>query len=83
MKAQLLTAFGGTEHFKWTDVPDPTAGPGQVRVRVRAIGINALEWKVRKGVFEAQPPTCLPFILGREFAGIVDGLGERATTGST
>jgi len=76
MKAQLLTAFGGTESFQWTDVPTPTPGAGQVLVRVRAIGINALECKIRQGLLEAEQPTPLPAILGHEFAGSVETLGE-------
>lgn len=76
MKAQLLTAFGGTENFRWTEVPTPTPNQGQVLVRVRAIGLNALEWKIRNGSLEGQFPTPLPAILGKELAGTVEALGD-------
>ena len=79
MKAQLLTAFGGAENLSFTDVPTPAPAAGQVLVRTAAIGINSLEWKIRKGWLEGQFPTPLPAILGKELAGTVEALGPGAT----
>jgi NADPH:quinone reductase-like Zn-dependent oxidoreductase len=76
MKAQILTAFGGAENFKFTDVPVPVPAVGQVLVRIAAMGINSLEWKIREGWFEARFPTPLPAILGKELAGTVESVGK-------
>ena len=57
----------------------PTAGPGQVLVRVRAAGINGLDWKVREGYVRDAFPLQLPTTLGIELAGIVEAVGPSVT----
>ncbi|THF83578.1 NADP-dependent oxidoreductase [Deinococcus sp. KSM4-11] len=79
MKATVLTGFGGTENFSVQDVPNPQAGPGQVRVRIEAIGINPLEFKIRLGWMQQFMPITFPAILGSEVAGTVDQVGEGVT----
>ncbi|RYE91533.1 MAG: NADP-dependent oxidoreductase [Myxococcales bacterium] len=79
MKAQTLKAIGGTDNFELTDVPTPAPGPGQVLVRVAVVGINSLEWKIRNGTLGGPFAPALPAILGKEFAGTVEALGEGAT----
>jgi NADPH:quinone reductase-like Zn-dependent oxidoreductase len=54
------------------DLPDPHPGPGQVRIAVRAAGVNPSDWKKRKGLMDGQ----LPQTMGHEAAGVVDELGE-------
>ena len=76
MKAHVLTAFGGVENFAIRDVPAPEAGLGQVRVRVRAIGVNPLEVKIRNGWLRDLIPTTFPAILGTEVAGTIDQVGD-------
>jgi NADPH:quinone reductase-like Zn-dependent oxidoreductase len=75
MKAIQFDRFGGTEVLREADVAVPRPGPGQVRVRVKAAGLNALDGKIRSGAIEALFPTPLPAIPGGEFAGVVDALG--------
>ncbi|MBU3061605.1 NADP-dependent oxidoreductase [Nocardia sp. NEAU-G5] len=77
MKAAQFSRFGGPEVLEIVELPDPHPGPGQVRVIVHAAGINATEWKLRKGVlsFGAQ----LPQTTGRDVAGVVDEIGEGVT----
>ena len=77
MKAAQFSRFGGPEVLEIVDLPDPHPGPGQVRIVVHAAGINATEWKLRKGLlsFGAQ----LPQTTGRDVAGVVDELGEGVT----
>ncbi len=72
MKAARFNRFGGPEVLEVVDLPDPHAGPGQVRIAVRAAGINPSDWKKRKGLMDRQ----LPQTMGYEAAGIVDELGE-------
>ncbi|MEU2731626.1 NADP-dependent oxidoreductase [Streptomyces griseoviridis] len=76
MKAIVFDAFGGTEvlHEAEIDVPEP--GPGQVRVQVRAVGVNPVDGKIRSGIMEAIFPTTLPAVPGGEIAGIVNAVGE-------
>src|SRR5262249_47622105 len=73
MKAALLTKHGGPEVFQLGEVPDPTAGPGEVVVDVHAASINPADYKVRLG----GPGHNLkfPYILGRDFSGVVSALG--------
>ncbi|MDT0567141.1 NADP-dependent oxidoreductase [Streptomyces sp. DSM 3412] len=76
MRAILFDRFGGTEVLREADVEVPQPGPGQIRVRVKAAGLNALDGKIRSGAMEAKFPTPLPAIPGGELAGVVDALGE-------
>lgn len=75
MKAVRFTRFGGPEVLEIVDLPDPHPGPGQVRIAVRAAGLNPSDWKKRKGQMDEE----LPQTLGHEAAGVVDELGEGVT----
>jgi NADPH:quinone reductase-like Zn-dependent oxidoreductase len=72
MKAVRFSQFGGPEVLEIVDLPDPHPGPGQVRIAVRAAGLNASDWKKRKGLMDDE----LPQTMGYEAAGVVDELGE-------
>lgn len=72
MKAARFSRFGGPEVLEMVDLPDPHPGLGQVRIAVRAAGVNASDWKKRKGLMDEE----LPQTMGYEAAGIVDELGE-------
>jgi NADPH:quinone reductase-like Zn-dependent oxidoreductase len=72
MRAIEFTEFGGPDVLHVAERPDPHAGPGQIRVRVRAVGINPIDWKVRRGMMGGD----LPKVTGQEVAGVVDELGE-------
>jgi NADPH:quinone reductase-like Zn-dependent oxidoreductase len=75
MKAVRYSQFGGPEVLKIVDLPDPHAGPGQIRVAVHAAGVNPTDWKLRKGLMGGE----LPQTTGREVAGVVDEVGEGVT----
>jgi NADPH2:quinone reductase len=64
--------FGGPEVMRWTELPDPQPGPGQLRVRVHASGINFAETRMRAGTYGGQ---ALPFVMGMESAGVVEAVG--------
>jgi NADPH:quinone reductase-like Zn-dependent oxidoreductase len=72
LKAVRFSRFGGPEVLEIVDLPDPHPGPGQVRIAVRAAGVNPSDWKKREGLMDEQ----LPQTLGYEAAGVVDELGE-------
>ncbi|MEU8920914.1 NADP-dependent oxidoreductase [Kitasatospora sp. NPDC048545] len=75
MKAVTVTRSGGPEVLRVTEVPDPQPGPGEVRVRVYAAGVQPVDLAIREGF---RPPGLTvepPFVLGNEFAGVVDRVG--------
>jgi NADPH:quinone reductase-like Zn-dependent oxidoreductase len=72
MKAACFGQFGGPEVLEIADLPDPHPGPGQVRVAVRAAGVNPSDWKKRRGLMDPE----LPQTMGYEAAGVVDEVGE-------
>jgi NADPH:quinone reductase-like Zn-dependent oxidoreductase len=76
MKAILFDRFGGTEVLHEANIEVPQPGPGQVRIRVKAAGVNALDGKTRSGMLEAVYPTTFPAVPGGELAGVVAALGE-------
>ncbi|MFJ5608703.1 NADP-dependent oxidoreductase [Streptomyces sp. NPDC093221] len=75
MKAARFSRFGGPEVLEIVDLPDPHPGPGRIRIAVRAAGLNASDWKKRKGLMDEE----LPQTLGYEAAGVVDEVGEGVT----
>ncbi|MEV0456693.1 NADP-dependent oxidoreductase [Catellatospora methionotrophica] len=81
MKAVGLHEFGGPEVLRVVDVPEPHAGPGQVRIRVRAAAVNPADVLVRDGTQEwalAGVPT--PYVPGMDVAGVVDEIGPDTDT---
>jgi NADPH:quinone reductase-like Zn-dependent oxidoreductase len=79
MQAIVHEEFGGPEVLRFTETDAPAAGPGQVRLKVAAAGVNALDHKIRRGYLEAVRPTSLPAIPGVEAAGTVDQVGAGVT----
>jgi NADPH:quinone reductase len=77
MRAIRVSAFGGPEVLTLTDVPDPQPGPGQLRVRVHAAGINPVETYMRSGAYALKPP--LPYTPGSDGAGVIDAVGPDVT----
>ncbi|WP_326948869.1 NADP-dependent oxidoreductase [Amycolatopsis sp. NBC_01307] len=75
MKAARFSRFGAPEVLEIVDLPDPRPAAGQVRITVRAAGVNASDWKKRQGLMDPD----LPQTMGYEAAGIVDELGEGVT----
>jgi NADPH:quinone reductase-like Zn-dependent oxidoreductase len=72
VKAAQFSRFGGPEVLEIVDLPDPHPGPGEIRIGVRAAGINASDWKKRQGLMDQD----LPQTMGYEAAGIVDEIGD-------
>jgi NADPH:quinone reductase-like Zn-dependent oxidoreductase len=76
MKAALLSANGGPELLYYGDAPDPVAKPGEVVVDIHAATVNAADYKVRQGAYGK---LTFPYILGRDFSGLVSAVGEGVT----
>src|SRR3954468_14816883 len=72
-RAVVYETFGGPEVLELRDVPEPHAGPGEVRVRVTAAGLNPMDWIVSsKPETAAMFGVTLPSGFGYDFAGVVD-----------
>lgn len=68
--------YGGPEVLQLVDVAEPVPGEGQVRVRIRAAGVNRVDCRIRRGEFAAADGSDpFPQTLGNEFAGVVDQVG--------
>jgi len=78
-RAVLIRAYGGASAAEVGEISKPTAGDGQVLVRVRAAGVNGLDWKVREGLVQKVFPLPLPAVLGIELAGTVEAVGPGAS----
>ena len=77
MRVVGVTEFGGPEALSVCEVPDPHAGPGEVRIRVRAATVNPTDTfhvtGARAEVLRVDPP---PYVPGMDAAGTVDEVGE-------
>jgi NADPH:quinone reductase-like Zn-dependent oxidoreductase len=71
--------FGGPEVLRLLDAEEPHAGPGEVRIAVRAAGVNPVDWRIREGQVLGAHPTRLPSGVGIDAAGVVDEVGEGVT----
>src|SRR4051812_24615934 len=75
MRAIQIDRVGEPEVMKLVDITVGEPGPGEVRVRHSAVGINFIDTYVRSGLY----PTKLPTILGGESAGVVEAVGTGVT----
>jgi NADPH:quinone reductase len=73
MRALLSRHPGGPETLELGELPEPVAACGEVRVAVRACGVNFPDWLIIQDLYQVKPPR--PFAPGAEIAGIVDALG--------
>ncbi|MBW8706627.1 2-haloacrylate reductase [Streptomyces sp. MBT84] len=78
MRAVRIHAHGGPEVLRYDEVPIPEPGPGEVLVRVHAVGINPPDWYLRNGLANIPPETrpnfYLPVIPGTDVSGVVDAV---------
>lgn len=79
MKAYYSTAYGGPEVSQYGDFPDPSAGDGQLLVEVRAVSINPVDYKVKRGIAKFMSGSRFPRIFGSDYAGVVKSTGKGVT----
>lgn len=75
MKAIQFNRYGGPDVLGIVEIDPPHAGPGEVRIRVRAAGVNPSDWKRREGQYRAFEEVTFPAGVGVEASGIVDEIG--------
>src|ERR1700735_4723414 len=79
-RAVQLESFGGPEVLNLREIPAPEAGPGQVRVRVTAAGLNPMDWFMTADAdTAARFGLSLPAGFGTDYAGVVDQVGDGVT----
>lgn len=74
MRAWICDNPIGVDALRWTDMPTPAPGPGQVRISVHAASLNFPDLLTVQNKYQIKPP--LPFVPGSEFAGTVDAVGD-------
>jgi len=77
MNAIRVHEFGGPEVLRLEEMPTPQPGPGQVLVRMHAIGVNPVETYIRAGTYAYKP--ALPYTPGNDGAGVVEEIGDAVT----
>jgi NADPH:quinone reductase-like Zn-dependent oxidoreductase len=75
MKAVRIHEYGGPNVLKYEDAPIPDIGSDGILIRVRAAGVNPVDWKIRKGLMTAVRPLHLPAVVGADVAGTVERVG--------
>jgi NADPH:quinone reductase-like Zn-dependent oxidoreductase len=78
MRAIVFTEYGDADVLRLEEVATPEPGPGQVRLAVRVVGVNPLEWKIRSGGMAQGAAPEGAQIPGFEAAGVVDAVGDGA-----
>jgi len=74
MKAIILKEYGSINNFESADIPIPLVKKGDIRIRIKAVSFNPVDYQIRKGLPESRQVTSS--ILGRDFSGIVDEVHE-------
>ncbi|MDH3557537.1 MAG: NADP-dependent oxidoreductase, partial [Deltaproteobacteria bacterium] len=79
MKTIAIKEFGGRDKLQFMDLPVPEIKPGEILVKVKAAGVNPVDWKIREGYIKDLFPYQFPIILGWDAAGIVEQAGPEVT----
>jgi NADPH:quinone reductase-like Zn-dependent oxidoreductase len=75
MRAVYQETYGGPDVLAVGELTDPLLGPDTILVRVRAAGVNPVDWKVREGYLQPAFPHVLPMVPGWDVAGVVEAVG--------
>jgi NADPH:quinone reductase-like Zn-dependent oxidoreductase len=76
LKAVQFSEYGGPEVLRVVEIDQPHPEPGQVRIAVRAVGVNPSDWKRRAGYYRDFEPVTFPSGVGVEGSGVVDEVGQ-------
>src|SRR5438105_3229866 len=80
MKAVRIHEFGGPDQVHVEDVPLPKVARGKALVRIRAAGVNPVDWMVREHIYNPKGADRVPLTLGQDFAGVVERIGAGSKT---
>jgi NADPH:quinone reductase-like Zn-dependent oxidoreductase len=79
MRALQFNRYGDPEVLQWAEAPEPHAGPGRIRIAVRAASVNPIDWKRFSGAMSGGEPMAGTGYLGVDGAGVVDEVGDGVT----
>lgn len=79
MKAIALDTYGSLDDLRLVELPEPRVAPGEVLIRVKAAGVNPVDWKLAAGNLDPVMEARFPLISGWDVAGVVEGVGFDAT----
>jgi NADPH:quinone reductase-like Zn-dependent oxidoreductase len=79
MRAIVIDEYGGNDKLQNVELPDPKVGPDFVLVRVKAVGVNPVDWKSLRGYLDSGFPTHFPMVPCWDAAGIVERVGPAVT----
>ncbi|HHP7245764.1 MAG TPA: NAD(P)-dependent alcohol dehydrogenase [Elainellaceae cyanobacterium] len=71
MKAVTIDRYGSSEVLNYSDAPNPSLGQDQILVKIHAVSVNPIDWKIRAGMLQFIPGGAFPRILGSDLAGEV------------
>ena len=80
MKVVGISEFGGPEVLRVHEMPDPHAGPGEIRIRVHAASVSPADTLIRSGAARAALQGQPPYVAGLDAAGVVDEIGPESVT---
>jgi NADPH:quinone reductase-like Zn-dependent oxidoreductase len=80
MKAVRIHEFGGPEKVRLEDIPIPKVTRGKALVRIRAAGVNPVDWAVREQIYNPKGADRVPLTLGQDFAGLIEKIGAGSKT---
>src|SRR5262249_11801011 len=79
MEVVRIDKFGSREVMKFRKLPIPTPGPNEILLKVKAVSINPVDWKIREGKYPGVKSDKLPYVLGRDVSGVVEACGTETT----
>src|SRR5947208_10962707 len=80
MKAVRIHEFGGPDQVQLEDVPLPKVARGKALVRIRAAGVNPVDWAIREHIYNPKGADRVPLTLGQDFAGVIEKIGPGSKT---
>ncbi len=75
MKAIGIRQFGGREVIETLELPIPEVRRGEMLLKIKAAGVNPVDWKIRQGLLQSRMPHTLPIVLGWDAAGVIEKTG--------
>lgn len=79
MKAVYFEEFGGPEKLKIGNLPIPTPGADEIKIKVHYTAVNPVDWKIRQGYLKDRIPHAFPLVPGWDVAGVVEEIGKNVT----
>src|SRR4051794_36286233 len=76
MKAVRIHSFGGPEKVRYEDVPIPHARANEALVKIKATGVNPVDWMIRERIYNPEGAEQVPLTLGQDFSGVIEKIGE-------